>query len=113
MPATSHALLVLTNLPDHDVARAIARQLVENQLAACVNIMPAVQSIYQWQGQLEEAAEVSLLIKTTTEQYGDLESLILSMHPYDVPEVIGIPVTEGLPAYLAWLEREVRKDIDV
>lgn len=107
------ALLVLTNVPDESVANAIAHRLVEQQLAACVNIMPNVRSIYQWQGAVEEATEVTLLIKTTQSRYADLEAAIKSAHPYQVPEVIAMPIVGGLPQYLDWIAQETKKDLNV
>jgi len=107
------ALLVLTNLADMASAQALARALVERRLAACVNVLPAVQSIYRWNGAVEEAAEVTLLIKTTAARYAELEQAIRALHPYELPEVIAVPVSAGLPAYLGWIAQETRKEIDV
>ena len=106
-------LLVLTNVPDEVTAHSIARQVVERRLAACVNVLPAVRSIYQWEGKVEEATEVTLLIKSTQGRYADLEAAIREAHPYDVPEVIAMPVAAGLPAYLNWVVSETKKDVDV
>jgi periplasmic divalent cation tolerance protein len=113
MPTMSTAVIVLTNVPSPALARDIARHLVENRLAACVNIMPAMQSVYRWQEQVEQAEEVALIIKTTSERYADVEQAIAAMHPYDVPEIVALPITDGMPGYLAWITQEVRKDIDV
>jgi periplasmic divalent cation tolerance protein len=107
------SLLVMTNLADGASAQALARALVERRLAACVNLLPAVQSIYRWQGAVEEAAEVTLLIKTTAARYAELEQAIRALHPYELPEVIAVPVCAGLPAYLGWIAQETRKEIDV
>jgi periplasmic divalent cation tolerance protein len=107
------ALLVITNLADAGSAQILARTLVEQRLAACVNLLPAVQSIYRWNGAVEEAAEVTLLIKTTTARYAELEQAIQALHPYELPEVIAVPVSAGLPAYLGWIAQETRKEIDV
>lgn len=106
-------LLVLTNLADMASARLLAHALVEQRLAACVNMLPAVQSVYRWNDVVEEAAEVTLLIKTTTARYEALEQAIRALHPYDLPEVIAVPVSAGSPAYLGWIARETRKEIDV
>jgi periplasmic divalent cation tolerance protein len=106
-------ILVLTNLPDAAVAKAIARQLVERRLAACVNLLPQVQSIYQWNGAVEEANEITLLIKTMQGRYADLEASIKAAHPYDVPEIIAMPIVQGLPQYLDWIENETKKDVNV
>lgn len=102
-------LLVLTNCPDEATANAIALALVEEKFAACVNILPRVQSIYRWQGAVESAVEVPLLIKTTAAAYPALEAAIRERHPYDVPEIIALPITAGLPAYLNWLAAETRQ----
>jgi periplasmic divalent cation tolerance protein len=106
-------LLVLTNVPDEATAHAIARNVVERRLAACVNVLPAVRSIYQWEGKVEEASEVTMLIKSTPSGYADLEAAIREAHPYDVPEIIAVPVTAGLPAYLNWVVSETKRDVDV
>jgi periplasmic divalent cation tolerance protein len=106
-------LLVLTNLPDTDTAKAIARQIVERRLAACVNMLPQVKSVYQWNGAVEEANEITLLIKTTQGRYADLEAAIKAAHPYDVPEIIATPIVQGLPQYLDWIENETKKDVNV
>lgn len=102
-------LLVLTNVPDEATGEAIARALVEDRLAACVNLLPAVQSIYRWQGAIEQAHETTLLIKTTPQRYPELEAAIRARHPYEVPEIVAVPVTAGLPAYLAWVAMETEK----
>ena len=107
------ALLVLTNLADMASARLLAQALVEQRLAACVNMLPAVQSIYRWNDVIEEAAEVTLLIKTTTARYEALEQAIRALHPYELPEVIAVPVSAGSSAYLGWIAQETRKVIDV
>ena len=107
------ALLVLTNLADTTSARLLARALVEQRLAACVNMLPAVHSVYRWNDAVEEAAEVTLLIKTTTARYDELEQAIRALHPYELPEVIAVPVSAGSPAYLGWIVHETRKEIDV
>lgn len=99
-------LLIITNCPDEDTANAIALALVEARLAACVNILPRCQSIYRWQGAVDTASEVPLLVKTTAGNYAVLEAAIRERHPYEVPEIIAIPIARGLPAYLNWLAAE-------
>ncbi|WP_374325504.1 divalent-cation tolerance protein CutA [Azonexus sp.] len=96
-------LLILTNCPDDAVANAIALAVVEEGLAACVNLLPRVQSIYRWQGAVESASEVPLLIKASAANYPALEQRIAELHPYELPEIIALPITRGLPAYLNWL----------
>jgi periplasmic divalent cation tolerance protein len=106
------ALLVLTNMPDVPSAHALARKLVELKLAACVNILPAVQSVYRWQGEIEEANEITMMIKTTHLRYAEIESTIKENHPYQVPEIIALPIVEGLPDYLGWIAQETKKDVN-
>lgn len=105
-------LLVLTNLPDLSEAERIGRDLVSRQLAACVNILPGVRSIYRWQGNLEEAAEVTLLIKTRQSRYADVEAAIKASHPYEVPEIIAIPIAAGYAPYLRWIDEETEPKND-
>jgi periplasmic divalent cation tolerance protein len=107
------AIVVVTNLPDLDTAQTLARRLVGEGLAACANVLPGVQSIYRWQGKVEEASEVTVLIKTMRSRFEALEEAIQRLHPYDLPEVIALPVVAALPAYLAWLQVETRKDLNV
>ena len=102
-------LLVLTNLPDAASAEQLARALIECRAAACVNVLPACRSIYRWQGAVEVATEIPLLIKTTRAAYPLVEEIIRTQHPYDVPELIAISITDGLPAYLNWLATETEK----
>lgn len=99
-------LIVMTNLPNVQAAEALASALVEARLAACINLLPAVQSVYRWQGKVERATEVTLLIKTTQRHYAALEAAIRAAHPYELPEVIALPVTAGLPSYLQWVITE-------
>jgi periplasmic divalent cation tolerance protein len=99
-------LLVLTNLPDSETARTLAKHLVSARLAACINILAPCQSVYRWDGRLEEATEVPLLIKTRVECYAALEAAIREKHPYELPEIVAVPIDRGLPAYLAWLAAE-------
>jgi periplasmic divalent cation tolerance protein len=103
-----NVLIVLTNCPDAEVADRIARTLVEQKLAACVNRMPAVDSVYRWQGAVERAVEVPLLIKSTRERLPEVQEAIRALHPYEVPEILAIPVVAGLPAYLRWVVDETQ-----
>jgi periplasmic divalent cation tolerance protein len=103
----------MTNLPDLQSAQIMARMLVEQRLAACANCLPAVKSVYRWQGAVEEADEVTLLIKTAGSRYAELEAAIKGSHPYDVPEIVVVPLTGGLPAYLDWVVQETKKDSNV
>lgn len=99
-------LLVLTNLPDRAAAERIADGLVTDGVAACVNILAECASIYRWQGKVEHASEVPLLIKTTRAAYPQLESALRKLHPYELPEIIALPVSAGLPEYLNWVVQE-------
>jgi periplasmic divalent cation tolerance protein len=105
-------LLVLSNWPNLSAAQAIARSLVERRLAACVNVLPVVQSVYRWEGTIECTDEVSLLIKTSQQRYAELEAAIRAAHPYQLPEIVALPLS-GLPAYLEWIVQETRKENDV
>lgn len=96
-------LLIYCTCPDQPTAEQLARQLVENQLAACVNIFPSLTSIYRWQNQIETANELLLLIKTRADKYSALETWIKNHHPYEVPEIIATPIIQGLPSYLDWI----------
>ena len=100
-------LLVITNLPDRESAQSLAYSLIENNVAACVNILAECSSVYRWQGKVESASEVPLLIKTTRSAYPRLEELIHSQHSYELPEIIAVSVVAGLPAYLQWVEQEI------
>lgn len=101
------ALLVLCTAPTEDVGATLARGLVEARLAACVNLVPGVRSFYRWKGAIEDDAEVQLLIKTSPARFDALRAWIEEAHPYEVPEVVALPIEEGSPAYLGWLEAQV------
>jgi periplasmic divalent cation tolerance protein len=103
-------LLVLTNLPDAASARSLAEALVAERLAACVNILASCRSVYRWQGKVEDAEEVPLLIKTTADRYAALEAAIRARHPYELPEIVAVPIARGLPDYLAWVAAETAED---
>jgi periplasmic divalent cation tolerance protein len=100
-------LLVLTNLPDRAAAERIADLVVEKRLAACVNIL-ACRSVYRWQGEVQHDEEHPLLIKTTAERYAELEAAIRGAHPYELPEIIAVPIERGLTAYLDWVTAETK-----
>jgi periplasmic divalent cation tolerance protein len=101
------AVLVLTTIAASQDADALARTLVEERLAACVNVLPPMQSVYRWQGRVESEAERQLIIKTSQDRLIDLQSRLLSLHPYEVPEFLVIPVAGGTEAYLTWLRESV------
>ena len=100
--------LVLCTCPDQETALALGTQLVEQRLAACVNLVPGLLSIYRWQGEIQRDAEVLLLIKTTAHRLDDLMQSLRRLHPYDVPEIIAVPICAGLPDYLNWLTQCTR-----
>jgi periplasmic divalent cation tolerance protein len=102
-------LVVFSTFPDAETAARIARTLVEDQLAACVNLIPMVRSIYRWEGKVCDEVETLAVIKTTAERYAALAAKIAELHPYQVPEVIALPLAEGHPPYLAWLAEQVAR----
>lgn len=99
-------LLVYSTAPDRETARKIADALVEERLAACVSMLPGVFSVYRWQGQVETAEETGLMMKTTKRAFAALSARLAELHPYEVPEVVALPVTDGLPAYMRWVAEE-------
>ncbi len=101
-------LLVFTTMPDQASAQILAASLVEQRLAACVNVLAPCSSVYRWKGGVEATSEVPLLIKTTSERYPMLEQAILAGHPFELPEIIAVPVEHGSPAYLDWVAAEIR-----
>ncbi|TMI18949.1 MAG: divalent-cation tolerance protein CutA [Betaproteobacteria bacterium] len=101
-------LLVLTNLPERAAAERLAGLLVEKRLAACVNILAPCRSVYRWQGAVRHDEEHPMLIKTTAERYPALEQALRSGHPYELPEIIAVPIERGLPAYLQWVAAETK-----
>jgi periplasmic divalent cation tolerance protein len=103
------ALVVLTTVEKTDEGERLARLIVENGLAACVQILPPMTSIYRWEGKLEKAGENLLLIKTTRAAYPALEKLIIQNHSYQTPEIISLTVETGLKDYLDWVTASVRK----
>nr|WP_311530571.1 divalent-cation tolerance protein CutA [uncultured Ralstonia sp.] len=109
MSAGTEVLLVLTNLPDADSADRVTKVVLESRSAACVNRLPACASTYWWNGVIEHVTEIPLLIKTTRGAYPALEAALRKTHPYEVPEVIAVPVAAGLPTYLAWVADETRQ----
>ena len=102
------SLLVLTNLPDRAAAERIADALIGQQLAACVNILAPCRSVYRWKGEVQHDEEHPMLIKTTAARYAALEQALRAAHPYELPEIIAVPIERGLPAYLAWVAGETK-----
>ncbi len=103
MTESSKFMVVLSTVPSPEVGKDIARDLVQRRLAACVNVIPGLVSIYEWEGSLEEDSEALLIIKTTGESVDSLTSVLMARHPYDVPEVIAIPISKGSSKYLDWV----------
>lgn len=102
------AIVVLTNLPDRESAQALARTLVEGRLAACVNIGAPVESIYHWRGEIEMGIEIPVAIKTRQVLYSNVEAAIRQIHPYELPEIVAVPITDGCAAYLDWIRAETQ-----
>jgi periplasmic divalent cation tolerance protein len=95
--------LIITNLPNRDAALVLATRLVESGLAACVNIMAPCTSVYTWQNVLESTEEIPLLIKAVKHNYPAIEKEIIALHPYELPEIIAVPIVDGSVAYLNWI----------
>lgn len=104
-------LLIITTAPDQETATLLAKSLVEQRLAACVNILPQATSVYEWEGKLELTGEALLLIKSTRDNYTKVETALRAQHPYELPEILAVPVEQGLQGYLDWVERCTTTDI--
>lgn len=102
--------LIFCTCPDAAVAEQIANQLVDKGLAACVNILPGILSVYRWEGKRESAQEHLLMIKTTAGAYNRLEQAVLQLHPYELPEIIAVPLSQGLAGYLAWIDANITNE---
>jgi len=101
-------LLVLTNLPDRAAAEKLADMLIDKRLAACCNILAPCRSVYRWKGAVQHDEEHPMLIKTTVERYPEMEKALRAGHPYELPEIVAVPIEHGLPAYLAWVAAETK-----
>ncbi|HYE80447.1 MAG TPA: divalent-cation tolerance protein CutA [bacterium] len=106
-------LLVSVTFPDLDTATRVATELVDSQLAACVNLIPQVTSIYRWEGQIKTEAEVLALIKTADDLLGEVAALIEETHPYEVPEVLALPLVAGSPDYVDWMAGQLRPPVEL
>ncbi len=104
----TNRLIVFCTCPDRETALRLAETLVDRELAACANVVPGLTSVYRWQGRRETAEESLLLIKTRADAYPELEEAIRALHPYELPEIIAVPIEQGLAAYLAWIDNGVR-----
>ena len=111
IPPPDGLLLVLTTVATAEQAAAIARTLVEERLAACVNQLPGCRSVYRWQGAIEEADETVLLIKTTRARHAALQKRLLALHPYELPELVTVTPDAVLPAYAAWVVAQTRRSL--
>ncbi|XP_063031146.1 protein CutA isoform X2 [Melospiza melodia melodia] len=105
VPGT-HSVVFVTCLNEH-IARDIARAIMDRRLAACVNILPKSSALYFWKGELEESTEILLLVKTRTSKIGELFNYVRSIHPFEIPDIISLPIEQGNPAYLRWMEENV------
>ena len=99
-------IIILTNLPDRASALKLAGQLVEQRLAACVNVLAECSSVYRWEGRIKSATEVPVLIKSRAQRYDEVEAEIRRLHPYELPEIVAVPVRRGLEEYLEWVAGE-------
>jgi periplasmic divalent cation tolerance protein len=106
---SSEVVILLSNFPDADAARKAVRALVGERLVACGNIVPGIESIYEWKGAIETGAEVMVVCKTTAARAGEAQSRLRALHPYEVPEILRIPVSAGWPEYLAWVAGQCRE----
>ena len=105
------AVIVFTNLPDREAALKLANALVAKKLAACVNVLAECTSVYRWKGTIENAREVPVLIKTRAARYAEVEAAIRALHPYELPEIIAVPVVRGCDDYLRWVTDETSTSI--
>ncbi len=101
-------LLVYVTAPDLDTAKTIARTVIEKKLAACANILPGSQSIFNWQGKIDETSEIPIVFKTTQIVYPELEGAIVSLHPYECPCILALPVNQGFAPFLDWIRESVK-----
>lgn len=103
-------LVVMNTCPDSETAGRIAADLVDRKLAACVQVLPGLQSYFHWDGKVDREEEHLLLIKTSSASYPALERRIRELHPYELPEIIGVPVSKGLPEYLSWVNNNTQQN---
>jgi periplasmic divalent cation tolerance protein len=100
------SIVLFCTCPNEGEARRIAEALVQSRLAACVNLVPGIESIYRWEGEVETAKEVLLLIKSTAQRWDELRGRITELHSYDTPEIVAVPISAGSEKYLNWIGRE-------
>lgn len=101
-------LFIYTTFPDADSAAEVAEKLLKKKLAACANILPSVRSIYVWKGKMQDENEVIMILKTTTQKYEAMEKEIISLHPYDVPCIVGLPIDIGNESFLDWIAAQTK-----
>jgi periplasmic divalent cation tolerance protein len=101
-------IIALCTCPNEDTGTKIAEALVDGKIAACVNIVPGLKSVYRWQGKICRDAEVLLIIKTEAGKYTELESAVRKLHPYEVPEIVAIPIVQGYEKYLEWIGENIK-----
>ena len=106
-PMTEEHCIVLCTVPDPETGERLAQGLVEAQLAACVNLLPNLTSVYRWQGKIQRDAECLLIIKTRRDRFAALSESLRQQHPYELPEIIAVPLIDGLPAYLGWIDQNL------
>jgi len=106
----SDVVILLSNFPDAETAQKAVRTLVEERLVACGNIIPGVESIYEWKGKMETSAEVTVLFKTVASRAEEAQVRLRALHPYEVPEILRIPIAGGWPDYLAWVGERCRPE---
>ncbi len=109
-PSPDQFVMVLVTVPDPKVAGTIAHALVEERLAACVNVLPAVRSIYAWKGEICNEGELLCMIKTRRNLFPAIRERVLDLHPYEVPEIIALPLVEGSESYLDWIAENTRAE---
>lgn len=102
----TNALIIFTTYPDHKAAMHAAAQLVQQKLAACVNVLPPMTSVYEWKGQAKTDTEHLLLVKTAEARFAELEAAIVASHPYELPEIIAAPITRSMRGYLEWINTQ-------
>ncbi len=107
MAEATDAMVVLVTVPDAQTAERLGEALVGEQLAACVNVLGGVRSIYRWKGAIERADELLCLCKTTSARFERLRARVLELHPYELPEIVGLPIAVGHAPYLAWITASV------
>jgi periplasmic divalent cation tolerance protein len=107
-PDDMGSMVIITTVPDEILAVKITESLLQHRFAACVHVMPAGISRYRWQGKIETSTETMLIIKTAERRYGDVQAEITRIHPYDIPEIVALPIAGGLPDYLKWIDDETQ-----